>query len=90
MLAVVASLASWYFRKYQDMVQVKNNNLNQLEITEQETLIGNSEVRITPTLNCVLVQVRDPLPQVLQSLTRPSLSSQLGLNGVLESFPLLH
>ncbi|KAG0617623.1 hypothetical protein M758_4G003500 [Ceratodon purpureus] len=44
MLAVVASLAFWYFTKYRDRDQVKYNNLNQIEITEQETLIGDQQL----------------------------------------------
>ena len=44
MLVVVASLVSWYFTKYQDRDQVKNNNLNKTDITKQHTLIGDQQL----------------------------------------------
>lgn len=44
MLAGIASLAYWYFAKYRHRDQVKYNNLNQVEIVEQENLIGDQQL----------------------------------------------
>lgn len=44
LLAGIASLAYWYFAKYRHRDQVKYNNLNQVEIVEQETLIGDQQL----------------------------------------------
>lgn len=44
MLAVVASLAYWYFAKYRNRDQVKYNNLDEVETNEEETLIGDQQL----------------------------------------------
>lgn len=44
MLAVVASLAYWYFAKYRSRDQVKYNNLEEVETNEEETLIGDQQL----------------------------------------------
>jgi len=44
MLAVVASLAYWYFAKYRKRDQVKYNNLDEVETNEEETLIGDQQL----------------------------------------------
>lgn len=43
-LAVIASLAYWYFAKYRNRDQVKYNNLEEVETNEEETLIGDQQL----------------------------------------------
>lgn len=43
-LAVIASLAYWYFAKYRNRDQVKYNNLGEVETNEEETLIGDQQL----------------------------------------------